>query len=230
MKISESSPGSVEVADPTATRRALDALRVLILRQALLPGQQVRQQDLSLQLGLSRTPVREALRALESEGLLRYRANYGYFVTRLNSDELTEVYLMRRLLEGEVLKTVRQPSADELRELDATNESLRLAIVDQSVAQMLVANRRFHFQVFQLSDLHVVVREIEGLWHLSEPYRATYLWNTESRERIVREHAAMITALASSRRDEVVEIADQHRSSAERSVVSMLFAQENQMS
>jgi DNA-binding GntR family transcriptional regulator len=83
----------------TAQQHATDALRALIVRGELRPGQRVNQEDLAAQLGLSVAPVREALRVLESEGQLTYLPRRGYFVTELRFADLQEIYELRAILE-----------------------------------------------------------------------------------------------------------------------------------
>lgn len=76
------------------------AVRQLILDRQLAPGEKLREQDLATRFGVSRTPVREALTALESEGLLVYEMNRGYTVRQFSLTDLLESYEMRALLEG----------------------------------------------------------------------------------------------------------------------------------
>ncbi|HEX4251354.1 MAG TPA: GntR family transcriptional regulator, partial [Pseudonocardia sp.] len=83
--------------------QAVMAVRELIHDGQLLPGQPIRQVAIAERLGMSRVPLREALQNLQAEGLVRPSATGGFVVTRLSSTELAEFYLMRRLLETELL-------------------------------------------------------------------------------------------------------------------------------
>jgi DNA-binding GntR family transcriptional regulator len=205
-----------------ATHRAIEGVRALIMEHKMLPGQQVRQEEIAAHLGLSRSPVREALRALEAEGLLIHTANHGYFVVRLSADEMHQIYLMRGVIEAAVLRRIVNVSADDIAELHAINNQLRNAIEAQSINQMLEANRRFHFKIFSLSKMGLVQNYLEQLWHLSESYRATYLWLRETRERIVNEHDLMMERLEAKDFEGLVRAADEHRSHAEARVVELL--------
>jgi len=208
--------------DLNATARATSALRDMIMRRRLLPGQQLRQEQLAERLNLSRSPLREALRTLETEGFVRYVVNSGYFVAEFNATELQQIYLMRRLLEMELLRSVRQPTDKDIAALRAHNEAVAAGMKDGSIARMLTANRQFHFALFGMSPLGIVLHEVERLWQLSESYRAGYLWLPETRTRIIAEHDAMIEALAAYDLDRLVETAEQHRSASERTVLSLL--------
>ncbi len=203
----------------TATQRATDAVRSMIVRRSLAPGQQVRQDGLAEELGLSRSPLREALRALESEGLVRYAPNRGYVVTRLSDRELRQIYLMRMLLEPAVLRSIAAPAPGVLEQLALINDEVRDA---GPGAELLSANRRFHFAIFALSDLDVVVEQLERLWNRAAPYQAAYVAQPLVRGRIVAEHAAMLEALKRDDLTALIEIADGHRAVAEATVLATL--------
>lgn len=204
------------------TREAIEALRAMIVRRQLPPGAQIRQVELAGRLGLSRSPLRQALSALETEGLVTHEQQRGYFVARMSVDHLSQIYRMRELLETELLRTVRVPEAPELAALAARNDEIAAAMADGDVAGMLVANRAFHFGLFELSPLGAIRQDVERLWNTSEPYRATYLWLPTTRRRIIREHEQMLEALARGDRTRLVQIADRHRGAARAAVTELL--------
>jgi DNA-binding GntR family transcriptional regulator len=208
----------------TVTTRTVDALRAKILNRELSPGQQVRQEDLAYQMGVSRGPLREALRTLESEGLLRHSANQGYFVASLHRSELEQIYLMRRLLETEVLRRLPPLDGAAIAQLRAANDEVAAAVELANVAQILITNREFHFLMFRLAGLDVIVQQIEKLWYLSEAYRAAYLGSPETRVRVVRDHTVMIEALERRDLDSLIDVADRHRAAAETAIISVLFS------
>jgi DNA-binding GntR family transcriptional regulator len=208
----------------TATERTIDAVRALVVGEELPGGSQIRQEEIAARLGVSRSPLREALRALESEGLVYHAANRGYFVTRLKADELRQVYLMRHLLETELLRSVRAPDDAALAVLERLNDDVRAAAARRAPAEMLGANRAFHDGVFALSPLELVATQVRRLWNLSHPYQATYLRLPGTRDRVVEEHEAMIAALRRGDRARLVELADLHRAEAEATVLGLLRA------
>lgn len=218
---------AVTDADLDATTRAVRTLRAMVMSRQIGPGQQLRQDDLAEEIGLSRSPLREALRTLETEGLLVHVPNQGYFVVRLRSGELQQIYLMRRLLEAEILKTLRRPSSHDLAALRAENERIKAFVSEGSSMRVLQANRRFHFTLFALSPLDLVIRQVERLWQLSESYRAAYLWMPDAQERIIEEHLAMISALERGEVEALIGVADAHRAAAEASVISLLRDEED---
>ena len=204
------------------TLEAADQIRDLIIRRILLPGEKIRQVELAKRVGVSRSPLREALRTLESEGIVSYEVNRGYVVSRLDRDDLEQIYRMRALLEQELLSTIVRPDARTVRAIAKHNDDMVRAIEAGNVSAMLEANRSFHFAIFELSPLDLFRREVRRLWQLSEGYRATYLWLPETRARIVSEHAAMVITLREFDPDRLVELSAQHRTASEDVVVGLL--------
>jgi DNA-binding GntR family transcriptional regulator len=205
-----------------AVELAADGIRELIFRRRLSPGQQIRQEELATLFGISRSPVREALQSLESEGLVLHEPNRGYFVNGLSADELRQTYLMRRLLETEVLRSIAWPRPAKTVELRKLNARIEHAGKRETLDELVRLNRTFHFDIFSLAPLDVVVAEINRLWLMSEQYRAVYLWDERARERIVQEHEEMIAAIEVQDAAQLVATADKHRQAAERRVLALL--------
>lgn len=191
--------------------RAVEQIRHMMRTQELLPGQPLRQEALAERLGMSRVPVREALKALESEGVLRHEPNVGYAVTRLSAEELHQAYLMRAALEATVLQEMPRLSAEQVDELTAINDRIAEAVNDVDVLRIIELNHEFHFTLFRASGLHLIVDEIERVWKMTEAYRAVYLYDEAARRRIVREHRKLITAVRRGNSERAVEIMNEHR-------------------
>jgi DNA-binding GntR family transcriptional regulator len=219
-------PSAAINTDRDATAQAVRILRDMIMSRRLGPGYQLRQDDLAEEMGLSRSPLREAFRTLEADGLLTHVPNHGYFVVRLRSAELQQIYLMRRLLEKQLLKSLRSPSGAELASLRRENDRMGKFVQDGNVTGLLQANRQFHFGIFALSSLDLVIRQVERLWHMSESYRAAYLWLPAAQQRIIVEHKALVDALEAGDVEGLIRVADGHRSAAEASVLALLRGEE----
>jgi DNA-binding GntR family transcriptional regulator len=191
--------------------RVVDEIRGMMRSGELLPGQQVRQESLAVRLGVSRIPVREALKALETEGVLRHEPHVGYSVTRLTGGELRQAYLMRRALETEVLLALPRLSGTRLRELTELNRAIGEEVAAGDISRIAATNHTFHFAMFGYSGLHLVVDEIDRLWKMTDPYRTVHLYDSAARKRVVREHRGMIAALRRGDNAAVVELMNLHR-------------------
>lgn len=99
-KLRVTAPDAAPSARRSLTRFAADEIAKAILTGALAPGEQIAEQDWARRLNVSRIPVREALRHLETEGLVELRPRRGAFVSQMDRSEFTEVYDVRAVLEG----------------------------------------------------------------------------------------------------------------------------------
>ncbi len=219
----EASPHPGDLADGGGSvRRAADAIRNAIVRRELAPGMQVRQADLAMQLHLSRIPVREALKVVETEGLVIHRPNSGYYVRRLSEAELTELYLMRDLLETEVLSRVGQVSQPEIEELVLMNLEAEAAVATGDVHGMVEANRAFHFGILRLGGLPIILEEIRRLWSMSESYRVFHFSDDRSQTGTIVQHRNMIDAIRVGDPARLVALSKEHRQIGEHSVADLL--------
>ena len=194
------------------TLRAAALIRGMVFDGELLPGEKVRQVELAERIGVSRSPLREALRILESEGLLSYEMNRGYVVARLEPSDVAELYHMRALLEHELMMSIARPGKDVLDVLEKHNETMMAAIRQEDIAEIMRANRDFHLTIFELSPMKQYRREIARLWQLSEGYRQHWWWHMpDAAARIDREHKQIIRTLRRFDLERLIQLCDAHR-------------------
>jgi DNA-binding GntR family transcriptional regulator len=208
------------------TQRAIEGVRDMIVRRQLYPGQQIRQEEVAAVLGMSKSPVREALRALEMDGLVYHQPNQGYFTARFSVADLRQIYTMRKALETLIFRALPEFPADEIEQLRAINKEIDSANANANanVHEVIQLNREFHFKIFVPSNLNLIVREVERLWQISDSYRSLYLYDSfGSRQgEIVAEHEAMIDALADHDLKRLIKVADSQRSIGEERILAML--------
>ncbi len=204
------------------TLQAAAQIRGLIIDGVLLPAEKIRQVELAEKIGVSRSPLREALRTLESEGVVTYEVNRGYVVARLEPQDLAEIYRMRALLESDLLRSIRRPDKATLDALGKYNEEMIAAIQAVDIAEVLRANRDFHFTIFELSPMNQFKREIARLWQLSEGYRTRWWRLPDAPVRINREHKEIIKALRRFDLEALVEVSNAHRVGGHEGTVATL--------
>lgn len=194
-------------AAATAQSLAVARLRAAISSGELRPGDRVHQEALAARIGVSLIPVREALRVLEGDGLITYHPRRGYFVTELRLADVEEIYALRALLEGEAI-VAALPSLDDaaVARIAAAADACATAA---DVADLLDANRRFHFSLFEASGRPHLVRLIRSLWDATEAYRALYYGVDGGRTASARSHAEIVAALRG--RDAAAAVAAQAR-------------------
>lgn len=155
-----------------ASERIADQLRQRILRGELAPGGRIRQEELATEYGASRLPVRDALRLLEGEGLVRLIPNAGAWVSELNLRECEEVYLIRESLEP-LLLTLSMPHLPE----DVPDRLFELAeeMEMSETEDFLRLDREFHHLSYSGADAPTLQALVERLWNTTQPYRRAFV-------------------------------------------------------
>ncbi|MEL6185503.1 MAG: GntR family transcriptional regulator [Myxococcota bacterium] len=131
-----------------AGERAWELIREGILRGSFPPGAHLKEEELAAHAGVSRTPVREALRRLVREGLVEYAPNVGTRVIRWTEDELDDVFELRALLEGHAAaraaEIIDEDQLSKLKQLADDMEALASTTGEEAQDQIAQKNRAFH--------------------------------------------------------------------------------------
>src|SRR5437763_5415997 len=134
------------LADAALYERVAERLRERILAHSLAPGSWIDEQALTAELGISRTPLREALKVLAAEGLVTMKLRRGAYVTEVSERDLAEVYHLLALLESDAAAVVAErASGPEMKELKALHAELAAAAADRD--RFFATNERFHMRL-----------------------------------------------------------------------------------
>jgi DNA-binding GntR family transcriptional regulator len=174
-----------------------DVLRRAIREGQLKPGQNLLQQELAQQFGVSRIPLREALRTLAAEGLVTLEMGIGGVVTRLDRDEIQELYELRLMLEPQLAPAIVAgcSQVDVRRLADAATEMERYS-PDHKEA-WATANFNFHRSMYEVTNRPHTVRLITQILNLVEPYSRLYVYGLDALGRVQHEHHGMVEAISS---------------------------------
>jgi DNA-binding GntR family transcriptional regulator len=161
-----------DTGSSVASHRIAGELRAAILDGRYLPGERIRQEELAARSGASRIPVREALRMLQSEGLVTLVANSGAWVSKLSLAECSETYLIRERLEPLLLRTSIPglPAADLDRMTKLADEMEAGAGVDA----FLRADREFHLASYGGAEAGQMSAIIHRMWNTTQHYRREF--------------------------------------------------------
>ena len=147
-------------------------IRDLILSGELQPGMRIGQDDLATTFGTSRLPVRDALRQLESEGLVILTPNSSARVAKLQLDECAEIYKIRELVEPLALaESIPNMSEDDIRALEASVTEIEQT-TDSDV--FLKLDREFHLSSYRAARMPQLKVLVERFWNTTQPYRRAY--------------------------------------------------------
>ncbi|GAB3218204.1 GntR family transcriptional regulator [Mycolicibacterium hippocampi] len=184
-----------QVRDGVTGARVADELRNAILRGMYPPGTRLRQEELANQYGASRVPVREALRILESDGLVTTVANAGAWIARLSLDECVELYQVRERIEPLLLRYSMPHLPSEQVDRLATLAEEMAAVHD--VERFLELDREFHLGSYAGANTTFLGQTVERLWNTTQHYRRafTQLLNEDSHRILHDEHHMLVAAI-----------------------------------
>ncbi len=172
----------------------VNAIRELILHGELPPGAPIRQEWLSARLGVSRIPVREALRQLDAEGLVVFAPHRGAMVPLLSPEEIGELYELRSLIEGDLLRRAvpHFGPADATRARNAVEE-LNHAFASEEVRAWGRLNWAFHAALYAPAGRPRTLAVAENLHHRTDRFSRMQLVLTHGRRQAQREHAGLLS-------------------------------------
>lgn len=186
----------------------------------LPPGSRLLESQLAERLGISRTPVREALRRLEAQGLVTHEPHRGVIVAELNYDQLGELYAVREVLEGTAARlAARHASPEEVEMLREMAES-HAALVENADA-LAEANKRFHRQVYRSCHNRYLNSMLENMRVNLALLSGTTFTLPERRRATVTEHRAIVDAIAAGDEALAEQLARQHISSGYKARITL---------
>lgn len=186
----------------TLPMQVLNKLMDWIMDGKLKMGEKLNTEELARQLGVSRMPIREALKSLEKMGLAESIPYVGVKLVSLEQEDVLQIYLMRQLLEplaaGEACKKITEEQIHELEEIH--KEYIPIVEADEIDAKKLyLQNRKFHFAIYSISEMDRVCAMIESLWDTLSFFKLIYgrdvIKNTNGAKNMIAEHQGYIDTL-----------------------------------
>lgn len=192
----------------TKADMAYRQIRAEIVEGDMPAGAPIDQEALAARLGLSTTPVREALRRLESEGLVVSRPHRDTVVAPLTLQQLEDTYIVRLALDPLAISIAAKEAPDE--ELKAIQQLSRQASADIDPVSQMHQNRRLHRAMYQACGNAVLVQLLDTLWDSSDRYRLTSLHDDRTVQRAHVEHSSIAEAMVARRADEAADLMRRH--------------------
>ncbi|TKC19465.1 GntR family transcriptional regulator [Robertmurraya kyonggiensis] len=194
----------------TLQYRVTTKLREVILRGEFEDGERLVQEEWAEKLGVSRMPIREALKQLEVEGLVRIEPRRGAIVTPISVEDIEEIYQLRALLEGEAVeKSLPNLSKEHIEDLENICEQMKdLEVNEHSVAEFMRLNENFHKILYEGCTWRRIHGLIETLWKGIPPYTPSLLTNhlDESHQ----EHRLMLEYVKQNESEKLKEVVQKH--------------------
>ena len=199
----------------TLPMQVLNKLMDWIMDGKLKMGEKLNTEELARQLGVSRMPIREALKSLEKMGLAESIPYVGVKLVSLEQEDVLQIYLMRQLLEplaaGEACKKITEEQIHDLEEIH--KEYVPIVEADEIDAKKLyLQNRKFHFAIYSISEMDRVCAMIESLWDTLSFFKLIYgrdvIKNTNGAKNMIAEHQGYIDALKDRDAERLKKIQD----------------------
>lgn len=191
------------IASKTKNVAVYNKLRQSILKGKLKPGQKVVMAELAKAFGLSETPVREAIRRLESEGYIDFTPHMGAIVTKIDEGELVEIYLIRIALE--VLATrlaIPHITDKDIEFMNKKNHEMEIAIQQNKYEILAGINKLFHLRIYKAAPFPRLYKMICNLWDTFERWPSVFSYVPERAIAAVEEHKKIIQALRAGDMDQ----------------------------
>ncbi len=165
-----------------------------IIQGDFKPGEHIAQESLTKKLGVSRTPVRDAIKRLEAEGLLITKPHCGAVVFQLSKEHLTEIYEIRILMEQYcAARSCIKASDEDIKTLEAI--SLRMLNYPDTTKEFMQLDRQFHYTLCKPSGCSNTLEILEGLWNKCDSFKSIY-YSLEGRiNDTLAEHTIIVQCL-----------------------------------
>lgn len=184
--------------NPDSAREiAYARIKQRILDNEYAPGTQVLEQTMSADLGLSRTPVREALVRLEQEGLLRIVPRHGVEIMTLSADDMREIYEMLSCLEPKAVELLaeRKPTARDIAPLVEACAAMEAALASEDLKAWAAADERFHLALVDLCRNGRLAATVMSFWEQTHRVRMFTLKLRPLPVESTKEHRAVLDAI-----------------------------------
>lgn len=209
------------------TEKTYLVLKDRILRRQLRPGEKISVPEVAEALGVSRTPVTDALKRLATEGLVEIIPRRGTFVTEVTARDVAELFDVRMMIELYAAQTVAQNGKVDrfLEDIEAPMAGMEQAIVDDDYKDYdaFIANDRdLHLALVKLTENEHLIRIYKDLNVHMRVARAHYLNSVEDARQAQREHEAIVDAFSSGDPDRINHALSTHITNVKERILELL--------
>lgn len=177
---------------------AYDGIRMMLLNSEIQPGCKISYRQLAEKLDMSLTPVIQALKRLEYQGLVRHEPNRGYFTEPMSLREVQEIYDMREILETSLLPDViKNLDGDAIHRLQRLVDAVNTAKADHALDRRILKDREFHLTLAEITGKRIPLQMLRYLFDLLYlKYNASLLF-AAAKEAVGAQHHAIFDAVIS---------------------------------
>ena len=224
MAIRKPAPRPAEAAGTSLVDGAYRAMRAKILDNVWAPGHRALEQELALELGMSRTPVREALIRLQEEGLVEVVPRHGMSVLPVSADDMRDIYEMLTALESTAaeLAVRRRPGEAQLKPLLDASRDMARALKEDDLDAWAAADESFHRHLVALSGNRLLIDAVQNCWDRAHRARMVTLRMRPKPTHSTREHMEVVENIRSGDARAAFEAHRAHRERGSRELLAIL--------
>ena len=202
-----------------------NTLRQAILRGELKPGERLMEIQLANKLGVSRTPIREAIRTLELEGLVLMIPSKGAEVAEITEKSLRDVLEVRRALEElSVQLACEKITKEEIRELERVAKEFQQVVKSSDITEIAEVDVRFHDIIYTATDNQKLIQLLNNLREQMYRYRVEYLKRDGVFPQLIAEHEAIIRHIENNEKEKATEVMCRHIDNQVETVIDVIRA------
>ncbi|HIZ21368.1 MAG TPA: GntR family transcriptional regulator [Candidatus Blautia faecigallinarum] len=203
-----------------------NTLRQAILKGELKPGERLMELTLAERLGVSRTPIREAMRKLELEGLVVMIPRRGAQVANITEKDLNDVLEVRIVLENMAIeKACKRMTEEQMDKLVKAAREFEDTMADGNLVHLAEADVAFHEIIYQASDNRRLIQVLNNLREQIYRYRVEYLKEEETRKLLVKEHEELCQAIRERNVEKACEISFRHIENQRMAIIESIEAE-----
>lgn len=200
-----------------------NTLREAILKGELTPGERLMEKQLAEKMGVSRTPIREAIRKLELEGLVIMVPRKGAEVAKITEKDIKDVLEVRATLEALAVKLAcRKMDEEHLIKLKKVNEEFTQAAKENDIDLLVKKDVEFHDIIFDSTDNDKLIQIINNLREQIYRFRVEYIRMKEDCSVLAKEHDEILKSIEAKNERHAKEIVAKHVENQEKAVIEML--------
>ena len=206
--------------------QVIEQIRQSIFNFEYKPGDKIDLKELSEKWGVSRTPLREAIRKLEAEGLITYKAQKGFMIRSIQPEEVKKLFVVRKNLESLAGSLACDYVTDgEIKEIEKIHNKI-ITLPDKSdfskIEDLRVLhqlNKDFHFKIYKASKNKFLIQVISYMWNISAIYIASTLSTPGRINKIIKEHEKILLSLKKKDKVGIQKAIKKHLDSSERDIM-----------
>ena len=206
-------------------KKIYNMLKEAIVTGELDPGQRLIESQLAREMGISRTPIREALRQLESEGYITSIDNGGVKVSEITEDDIHEWYEIKKVLDKlSIIKTIDNITEDQIKDLEEyINKSKKLLEKNNyDKDKMIALHSAFHQKIFEASNNKLIKTIMEDYQHYNLRLRKYMADSLSWHDKMVKEHEKILQAIKEKDKDTAIELVNEHSISGKQQVLERI--------